>query len=187
MYYNEEELKNLGFDSVGKNTRISKKAVFHGVKHGVIGNNVRIDDFSSLKGNIKIGNYVHISSFCSISGTGGEIKIEDFCGMSTHCAFFTAIEDFINPTLTSPSISSEFSKIISGDIKMESASKLGASCIVLPNVTIGLGSSASANTIISSNVKEGSIIGPKSRHFKTYGYRKIDGIKNLMHKFLEND
>ena len=187
MFYTKQELLDIGFIQVGDDTRVSKKSVFHGIKEGVIGNSVRIDDFSTLKGDIKIGNHVHISSFCSISGTGGEIKIEDFCGMSTHCAFFTAIEDFIDPTLTSPSINSEFSKTISGDIKMESASKLGASCIVLPNITIGFGSSASANTIISSDVKEGAIIGPKSRHFKTYGYRKVDGIKDLMHKFSKDD
>ena len=87
MFYTKQELLDIGFIEVGDDTRVSKKSVFHGIKEGVIGNSVRIDDFSTLKGNIKIGNHVHISSFCSISGTGGEIKIEDFCGMSTHCAF----------------------------------------------------------------------------------------------------
>ena len=187
MFYTKQELLDIGFIQVGDDTRVSKKSVFHGIKEGVIGNSVRIDDFSTLKGNIKIGNHVHISSFCSISGTGGEIKIEDFAVCLLTVPFLLQLKIFINPTLTSPSISSEFSKIISGDIKMESASKLGASCIVLPNTTIGFGSSASANTIISSDVKEGAIIGPKSRHFKTYGYRKIDGIKDLMHKFLKDD
>ena len=96
--------------------------------------------------------------------------------MSTHCAFFTAIEDFINPTLTSPSINSDFSSIIAGDIKMEDASKLGTSCVILPNVNIGFGSSVSACTIVSKD-------GPKSRHFKIYGYRDIEAIKNLIKKY----
>jgi acetyltransferase-like isoleucine patch superfamily enzyme len=185
MFYTNEELIDIGFKSVGKETRISKKSVFHGINNSSIGDCVRIDDFSTLKGRIEIGNHVHISSFCSISGTGGVIKISNFCGMSTHCAFFTAIEDFINPTLTSPSINSEFSTAICGDIVMEEASKLGSSCILLPNITIGFGASVSANTIISNDVKQGAIVGPKSRHFKTYGYRDLGKIKELINKYPE--
>lgn len=183
MFYSKNELIEIGFEQVGEKTRISKKAVFHGIQNGKIGDNVRIDDFTTIKGEINIGNHVHISSFCSVSGTGGKITIGNFCGMSTHCAFFTAIEDFINPTLTSPSINSDFSSIIAGDIKMEDASKLGTSCVILPNVNIGFGSSVSACTIVSKDVERGSIIGPKSRHFKIYGYRDIEVIKNLIQKY----
>ena len=183
MFYTKQELIEIGFSSVGEDTRISKKSVFHGINNSSIGDCVRIDDFSTLKGRINIGNHVHISSFCSISGTGGAIKISDFCGMSTHCAFFTAIEDFINPTLTSPSINSEFSSTICGDIIMEEASKLGASCILLPNVTVGFGATVSANTIVSTNVTQGAIIGPKSRHFKVYGYRNLNKIKDFINEY----
>lgn len=187
MFYSKEELYEIGFINVGDSTRISKKAVFHGINDSSIGDNVRVDDFSTIKGHVDIGNNVHISSFCSLSGTGGQIKLEDYCGMSTHCAFFTAIEDFINPTLTSPSINADFSKTISGDIFMCTASKLGSGCILLPNIRIGFGASVSAHTIVSNNVKDGAIIGPKSRHFKIYGYRDIDEITALIKKFEENE
>lgn len=183
MFYTKQELIDIGFASVGEDTRISNKSVFHGIKDSSIGDCVRIDDFSTLKGKVTIGNHVHISSFCSISGTGGSIDIRDFCGMSTHCAFFTAIEDFINPTLTSPSINADFSNAICGDIVMEEASKLGSACILLPNITIGFGASVSANTIVSNNVKEGAIVGPRSRHFKTYGFRNLDKIRDLIKKY----
>ena len=186
MFYTKEELIEIGFSSVGEDTRVSNKAVFHGINNSSIGDCVRIDDFSTLKGTINIGNHVHISSFCSISGTGGVINISNFSGMSTHCALFTAIEDFINPTLTSPSINSEFSRSICGGIIMEEASKLGASCILLPNVTIGFGASVSANTIVSNNVNKGAIIGPKSRHFKVYGYRNLDRIRDLIKEYPKN-
>lgn len=186
MFYTKEELIEIGFSSVGEDTRVSNKAVFHGINNSSIGDCVRIDDFSTLKGTINIGNHVHISSFCSISGTGGVINISNFSGMSTHCALFTAIEDFINPTLTSPSINSEFSTSICGGIIMEEASKLGASCILLPNVTIGFGASVSANTIVSNNVNKGAIIGPKSRHFKVYGYRNLDRIRDLIKEYPKN-
>ena len=186
MYYNEEELKNLGFDSVGKNTRISKKAVFHGIKDGKIGNSVRIDDFVSIKGAIDIGNFVHIASFCLISGTGGKVTFEDFSGTASHCSFHTAIEDFINPTLTSPSIDSSYSTIISGGITLGEGSKLGSGCIVMPGTSIGMAATASAGTIISRNVNDGAVIGPKHRQFKIYGYRDINTIKKIKNDFNEN-
>jgi acetyltransferase-like isoleucine patch superfamily enzyme len=187
MFYTKKELIDIGFKTVGEDTRISKKAVFYGITNSSIGDCVRIDDFSTLKGNINLGSHIHISSFCSISGTGGSIKLGDFSGMSTHCSLFTAIEDFINPTLTSPSIDPEFSTSICGNITMKEASKLGSGCILLPKVTIGFGASVSANTIVSNNVKEGAVIGPKSRHFKTYGYRDIDKIRELMNKYQKNE
>ena len=37
------------FIQVGDDTRVSKKSVFHGIKEGVIGNSVRIDDTPTLK------------------------------------------------------------------------------------------------------------------------------------------
>ena len=186
MFYTKQELIDIGFVSVGEDTRVSNKSVFHDIKDSSIGDCVRIDDFSTLKGQVNIGNHVHIASFCSISGTGASIKIGDFSGMSTHCSLFTAIEDFINPTLTSPSINSEFSTTIFGNIIMEEASKLGSGCILLPNITIGFGATVSANTIVSTNVKEGAIVGPKSRHFKTYGYRDIGKIRSLISKYQKN-
>lgn len=184
MYYSKADLKKIGFIKVGENTKVSKKSVFHSISpKSCIGDNVRIDDFSSLKGHIELGKSVHISSFCSISGMGAKIVIEDFCGMSTHCSLFTAIEDFVNPTLTSPSIDPKYSKIISGEILLKSASKLGSGCIILPNISIGLGATISANTIVSSDVEDGAIAGPKSRHFKIYGHRNVALIKQMIKNF----
>lgn len=57
-FYNEVELKNLGLKSYGENVLISKKCSIYGAENIEIGNNVRIDDFCILSGEIKIGNCV---------------------------------------------------------------------------------------------------------------------------------
>lgn len=44
MFYTKEELIEIGFSSVGEDTRVSNKAVFHGIKNSSIGDCVRIDD-----------------------------------------------------------------------------------------------------------------------------------------------
>jgi len=182
MYYTKQELIDIGFVSVGEDTKVSKKVRFYGIKNSSIGDCSRIDDFSTFKGEINIGSYVHVASFCFISAVKGSIKLGDFVGISTHCALFTGIDDFVKPNLTSSSIDPEFSTTICGNIVMEEASKIGSGSILLPKVTIGFGATVSAHTIVSTNVKEGAVVGPKSRHFKTYGYRDVDMIRDLMNK-----
>ncbi|MDR2409353.1 MAG: acyltransferase, partial [Bacteroidales bacterium] len=51
-FFSKEELKDIGFKSVGDNVLISRKASFYSVSNISIGSNVRIDDFCILSGNI---------------------------------------------------------------------------------------------------------------------------------------
>ena len=185
MYYSKSELIKLGFLSVGENNKISKLSKFYAIKGSTLGSNNRIDDFCSFKGKIEFGNHIHVSSFCLFSGVGEFIKIDNYTGISSHCSFFTATEDFINPGLASPVMIKEYSKSIAGKIILGETVKLGTHCVVLPNVTMGFGSSAASNTIISKNVKAGAVIGPKNRHFKVYGYRDLKEIERLKIKFEE--
>ena len=53
-FYDEQELQQIGFKSIGKNVLISRKTSIYGAQNITIGNNVRIDDFCVLSGNIKI-------------------------------------------------------------------------------------------------------------------------------------
>ena len=71
-FYSKEELENLGFKFVGKNVSISKKSSFYNISNISVGDNVRIDDFCILSGNINIGSFVHIAAYSSIfSGEKG--------------------------------------------------------------------------------------------------------------------
>ena len=47
-FLNDEQLKDLGLKSYGKNVIISDKASLYNAKNISIGNNVRIDDFCIL-------------------------------------------------------------------------------------------------------------------------------------------
>lgn len=81
-FYNKEELKQIGFKSIGEDVLISKKASIYSPKSIIIGDHVRIDDFTILSGNITIGNYVHISAFVSLYGRFG-IEIRKLLWMLT--------------------------------------------------------------------------------------------------------
>ncbi len=183
LYYSKDELINIGFKSVGSNNKISRLSKFYAIDGSSLGNNNRIDDFCLFKGKIKFGNFIHVAGFCLFSGVGSEIVIGNYSGFSSHCSIWTATEDFVNPTLTSPSIDKNFSTAISGGVIFEESVKVGTQCVFLPNIKVGFGSSIAANTIVSRNIKTGSIVGPKNRHHKLYGFRKVDKIKLLKSKF----
>jgi galactoside O-acetyltransferase len=62
-FYSEIELSKLGLKDYGKNVLISKKCSIYSPEKISIGNNVRIDDFCILSGNIILGSNIHISTF----------------------------------------------------------------------------------------------------------------------------
>ena len=86
-FYNDAELKEIGFKKIGKDVKISRKVSIYSPEKISIGNHVRIDDFSILSGEIEIGNYVHISAYTALYGSFG-IKIGDFCGCSPRTTIF---------------------------------------------------------------------------------------------------
>lgn len=70
-FYSEKELKKMKFKRIGKNVQISKKSSIYSPDKIEIGNNVRIDDFAILSGNIIIGDFVHISAYVALYGRFG--------------------------------------------------------------------------------------------------------------------
>ena len=70
-YLSEKELKEMPFKKIGKEVKISRRAVFYFVENIEIGNHVRIDDFAFLSGGggIRIGDYVHVSVGAHLCGT----------------------------------------------------------------------------------------------------------------------
>ena len=86
-FYSEEELLKIGFKSIGKGCLISRKTSFYGVDKISIGNNVRIDDFCILSGNITLGNNIHISAYVALYGAEG-IVFEDYTGKKVSKFFY---------------------------------------------------------------------------------------------------
>ena len=59
-FYTDKELKSLGFKKVGIDCKISRNAKFYGISNISLGNNVRIDDFCIISGNVIFGNNIHV-------------------------------------------------------------------------------------------------------------------------------
>ncbi|EMZ39324.1 hypothetical protein C826_01300 [Helicobacter bilis WiWa] len=67
-YLTQHELLSLDFKSLGKNVLISSKASLYDTHLMILDDNVRIDDFCVISGNVYLGKSVSIAPFCLIAG-----------------------------------------------------------------------------------------------------------------------
>lgn len=149
-FLTEIELKNLGLQSYGTNVLISDKASFYGCHRISIGNNVRIDDFCILSGNITLGNNIHIGAYCALYGSFG-IIMEDYTGLSPRCTIFSATDDFSGKYLISPMNPAEKTNVTGGTVELNKYVQIGAGTIIMPNVTINVGAAIGAMSFVRQN------------------------------------
>lgn len=150
-FYTEEELDNLGLKSFGKKILISKKCSIYSPEKISIGDNVRIDDFCILSGEIKLGSHIHISAYSALYGANG-IEMEDYTGISPRTTIFSAMDDFSGDYLIGPIHPKEYTNVTGGKVILRRFSQLGVGTIVFPNVEIGEGAVTGAMTLVNKNL-----------------------------------
>ena len=179
-FYSEEDLRNIGFESLGQNNLISKNSSFYKPENIKIGNNVRIDDFCILSGNITIGSFVHISAFCALYGSNG-IILEDYTGLSARTTIYSLIDDFSGENLVGPLVPQNFTKAYGGNVLVKKYSQIGASCIIFPNLIIGEGVAVGAFSLIKNSLEEWYI-------YAGIPVKKIkERKKDMLNKLTKND
>lgn len=182
-FYTIEELNNIGFENLGENVLISKKASIYGAGNISIGNNVRIDDFCILSGKIIIGNYVHIAAYSALFAGDEGIIFGDFTGISSRSVIYAASDDYSGEFLTNPTLSDEYRNVISKRVVLEKHALIGTNCTVLPGVTIKEGTSIGACSLITKNCDEwGIYVGIPAKRIKERSKKILD----LEKQFLNN-
>jgi acetyltransferase-like isoleucine patch superfamily enzyme len=147
-YYTEDELKNLGFKSIGKNVKISDKASIYNFDKIEIGDNSRVDDFCVISGSVKIGSNVHITPFCLVAGGIPGVIIESFSTLAYGVKVFSQSDDYSGASMTNSTIPKNFKKEILSKVLIERHSIIGAGSIVMPGVTIATGTAIGANSLV---------------------------------------
>lgn len=145
------ELALVGFKSFGINVLVSRKASFYDVSNISLGNNVRIDDFCILSGQISLGNYIHISAFCALYGSKG-IIMDDFSGLSARTTVFSASDDFSGDFLIGPIVKPEYTNVQGGAVEIGKFSQIGAHCVILPAIQIGEGVAVGAQSLVNRSL-----------------------------------
>ena len=178
-FYTEKELAELGLKKYGKNVLISRKCSIYSPEKISICDNVRIDDFCILSGDITLGSNIHIAAYCALYGAFG-IEMEDYSGLSPRCTVFSATDDFSGNFLLGPNIPKEKTNVTGGKVWFKKFANIGANCVILPNVILNEGVAVGAMSLINKNLQEWSIYA--GIPVKRYTERE-KGLLNL----LQND
>lgn len=174
-YYTNEELTKLGLNGFGANVMIARSTQLINPERIKIGNNVRIDNFCTIvpSGNaiFSLGNYIHICAYVFMNGLE-DIIIEDYCTIGNFNQFFTSMDDFSGNHLTGAVVPRFLIGTLSGKIILQKHTLIAPSCIILPGVTLAIGTAVGAHSLVKNSTNEFSIYGgipakyikPRSQH-----------------------
>lgn len=145
------------------------------------GKHIIIDDFTLIhaRGEIVLGNYVHISNFVSMTG-GSKITVADFVGISQGCRILSATDDFKSWGIGNSTVPEEFRNVKRAPISIGRFVVIGANSVVLPGVTIGEGAAIGACSVVTRDLEPwGVYIGNKK-----IGDRDKEGVLKTHARFL---
>ncbi|WP_181646908.1 hypothetical protein [Helicobacter sp. 16-1353] len=146
-HYNDDELSQIGFKSIGENVLISKMCRIYNPSNISIGSNVRIDDFVLLSGKISIGSFVHLAIYSGIIGGKAGVSLGDFCGISIGSQILASSDDFNGGFLIGPCVANDFRNIKEKPVILVRHSHIGAHSLVLPGSYFEIGSILGAMSI----------------------------------------
>ena len=153
-FFTEDELKRVGLKQYGKNVLISRNAVLYHPDQLEVGNNVRIDDFTTISGKVILGDYIHIAQFCGLYGGTEGIIMDDFSGLSSKSVIYATSNDYSGESLTNPTVPAKYKKTDKNKaVHFEKHVVVGCMSVVLPGVTIGIGSSVGAMSLVTKSLE----------------------------------
>lgn len=159
-YCDESRLSELGFKSVGKNVLISRMCNIVGVGNISIGDNVRIDAFTTIiaagSGFLNIGSYVHIGGYSALFAGSG-IEMGDFSGLSQGVKIYSKSDDYSGEFMTNPTVPSRYTGVIGGKVTIGRHAIIGSQSIVMPGIEIAEGVAIGANSLVTKNTEEWSV------------------------------
>ena len=155
-FYQEDELKSIGFKKIGKNVLISRKMSFYSPSTISIGDNVRIDDFCILSGNILLGSNIHIGAYCVLYGGKG-IEMMDYSGLSARCTIYSITDDFSGDYLVGVTVNNSLRNVIGGKVTIHKYVQIGAATVILPNLEIGEGVAVGSMSLVLKSLEAWTI------------------------------
>lgn len=153
---NAEQLEAIGFQSIGRNVRISDKVSIYGASGISIGDNVRIDDFcviSAGAGMIEIGSHIHIAIYSSLVGAGA-ITLGDFCNISSRVSIYSSSDDYSGQYMTSPVVGEPFTGVDTSPVRLDKHVIVGAGTVILPGAELEQGVAIGALSLVNARCEE---------------------------------
>jgi galactoside O-acetyltransferase len=188
-YYSSIELRAFPFARVGENVAISRNCTIIGLENITIGDNVRIDGFTSLivaAGRLKIGSHVHIGIGCVLGARGG-ILLDDFSSLSHGVRILSAIDTYDGDRLTNSTLPEEVLRVHSAPVTIGKYVPIGSGSMILPGVDIGEGAAVGAMSLVNHPIPEWTIYaGNPAKQVGTRSRSLISVADHLARRKLED-
>jgi acetyltransferase-like isoleucine patch superfamily enzyme len=156
----------------GEDVIIYPSAVIKRPDLAIIGNHVCIDHFTYISVRLVVDDWVHIAPFVSIiGGVNSLCKIGVLSALSQGARIVCGSIDWVNST--GCSFATKRTEIL-GEVILEPLTGVCTNGIVLPNVTMAIGSILGANSLLDRDtVPWGVYIGTPARLIKYRNKEKI--------------
>lgn len=184
-FFNQVELREIGFGFIGRDVQISRKASYYNPQKIHINDFSRIDDFCVLsagEGTIEIGRNVHIAVYVSIMGQA-KVTIEDFAGLSSRVSVYSSNDDYSGEFMTGPTVEDTFTRVRSAPVGIGRHVVIGSGSVILPGVQIHEGACVGALSLVNKNCEPFKIYGGVPARFLKERSRKILDLEKT---FLAN-
>ena len=185
-YYDEHDLKEAGFKSIGRNVKIAKNCTIIGIENIEIDDNVRIDGYCTIvalgPGWLHLGKFIHIGGYCLLSAGNG-IYMDDFSGLSQGVKVYSKTDDYTGHHLTNPTVPEEYTGITGGTVTLGRHVIIGAGSVILPKVSIGEGSSVGALSLVTKSLDSwGVFLGSPAKKLKNRSKKLLELEAQLKQK-----
>ena len=174
----------MGVREIGENCTVSRKCSIYSGRGITLGNNIRIDDFCLLVGNITVEDYVHIGAFCGLHASkDGHIVFRSFSGISSNVHIYASSDRYdgeymtARPGLTDDCIDDDCSEIVLGKY-----SQVGTGSVILPYGSLGEGAAVGAMSLVNRPLDPWNVyVGTPCKKIKS---RSKNMLKTLHEKGL---
>jgi acetyltransferase-like isoleucine patch superfamily enzyme len=156
-YLSKDQLARMGFAELGRDVRISDRAVIHNPEQVEIGDHSRIDDFCVISGKVRLGRNVHIAVFGNLAGGTEGITFGDFAGAAYGVHVFSQSDDYTGEALFNPTVPTQYKLEKKAAVVVGKYGLVGTKSIVFPGVVMGEGSVLGAMSMLTRSTEDWTV------------------------------
>jgi galactoside O-acetyltransferase len=102
-------------------------------------------------GELSIGDYVHIASYCALFAGEG-ISMADFSGLSSAVKIYSRSDDYSGHAMTNPTLPAEFTNVKRGPVRLHKHCIVGAGAVLLPDIELEEGCAVGALSLVTKSL-----------------------------------
>lgn len=154
-YFETDELREMGFATVGNEVRVSKRVEIPDPSRIWIGNHVRIDAFATIttgsSGFVRIGSHTHIADRVRLVGAEG-IVIGNYVGLASNVNILSKSDDYSGNYLVGPMVPLGTTGGSRGRVDLGNHAVVGASSVIFPGSSLGEGVAVGACSLVNRSL-----------------------------------